>query len=146
MRLVADIHLIGSEDDDQLDRWLDLDKVIDDSASVRWCGGKVPLAASASNQQVLFTPEVTNARWIIVIASDALVTVKLNATTAVAVGIEPVEAVETDPLSTYQREAQPGVYIVGPISSTTPITTLYLSNPDTVNATSARVFVVGEAT
>lgn len=146
MRLQTAIRIICSEDDDQLERELDIQRVIDDTVPTTYDRKTFNLAALASNVQYVWSTEITNARYIIVQVEEGAVSVKLNLTTNVAIGIEVNPALSPDVVSEYQKVDQPGLLFLGPIPADTPITTLYLSNLNPTPATArVKVAVLGEA-
>lgn len=146
MRFAAAIRIILSEDDDQIQRELDIDQVTDDTLPTKFKRGVLTLATSETDTQFVFTPEVTNAKYLIVHVKEGTVSVKLNADTAFALTLEPNPLVTPDPVSLYQKTAQPAVYFVGPIAADVPLNTIYLSNPSATVEARVAVAVIGEAT
>lgn len=145
-RIVAALSVKYTEDLDQLYKLADYQRVLDDSEAGRQAGGLVSLAPNASDIQVLFTPEVTNARYVLVLVRSGEANVKLNSTGAYPIPLAPLPAASAEVLSTYQKTSQPGVLFMGPLTNTTaPLTTLYLSNPSPTVAAEVTVLIVGEA-
>lgn len=137
------IQALVSEDVAQLLKLVDTRVTFDDTDAVAAANAKAGthvLAPSASDIAVDFGGGVVVAHTVLIIAYD-LVTVKLNGTGNSAVEVEPVAAVDEDPVSVYQKVEQPGVVLWRG-----NITSIHLGNPS--GSESARVFVavVGGAT
>lgn len=144
MRMVVGFRAILSEDADQLERVLDIDKVIDDTLATTWDGGVVGLAISAPATQVLF-PKVTAGKYLVLVVWAGEVAYRVNniASQPLSVAVNPATAV--DPQLPYQKNPQPGIVFMGPMSASFPLTSLYLSNPSATVAARVQLMIVGEA-
>lgn len=145
MRIVSSLQLLLTEDVDQLNRYLDSTRILDDTAPSKLAQGRVTLAPSATNIAFPFAPEVTNAKWIIVLVFSGEVHVKFNGTGNAPLPVKPLAAFSASVVSSYQKEAQPGHIVIGPLSTNSPITSIHLSNPSASVPAVAYLAVVGEA-
>lgn len=144
MRFTTRVSVILAESNDQLERYIDIDKILDDTLATEVAQGRIVLAASVTDQAFGFNG-ITNARWVVVAVSAGVVHVKLNGIGSPAIALTPLPAVSATPISEYQRTAQPGLLVIGPIPASTPITSIHLTNPSSTVTATAFVAVVGEA-
>lgn len=141
MRMVVAYKVILSEDNDQLQRDIDINQVIDDSTPSKHKGSTYDIAPGVVNQQFAATPEMTAVRYLLIQVRSGSVTIRLNDATAPAIGLAQNPPRTPDPHLPYQKHAQDGVLQIGPITSDNPITSIYVSNPGTVAARIAVSFV-----
>lgn len=142
MRLVNQLTTLFTDDPDQLQKFLDQVRTLDDNASTltTQASGVVQLAASEADTPFAFG-EVTTAKYVLVLAKQA-VNVKINGTGNAAFKVEPLVQAASNPLSTFQKSDQPGQLFIGP----TNITSLHFTEPGGTAAAEAFVLVVGEGT
>ncbi len=143
MRMQVQLRLVLSEDNDQLQRYLDLIQTVDDSLPTTQDGGIVTLAASAT-QQVLF-PKVTAGKYLVLVVLSGEVQYRVNNIGSQLLSIKPNPATTPDPILPYQKQAQPGLVFMGPIGISIPLTALWLVNPSTTVPARVLCGFVGEA-
>jgi hypothetical protein len=142
VRTFADVRVLCTFDQDQLQKAFDQHVVFDDTdpgTASQTQSGLVSLAASATSQAFDFG-SVTAADTLLVVALQE-VQVQLDSNTAPLVNVRPVPAsAAASVLSMYQQQPQPGVlFLRGRVTS------LYLSNPSVDLPAQAFVAVVGNA-
>lgn len=141
MRLQAAVEFLLSEDVDQLYQLGKQKRFVDDTGVLTSKAVRIEnLAINTNNQQVLFTPEVTNAKYVLVLVSTGEVRVRFNDLTGTLIPVKPLPAVVGNPASTYQKAEQPGRLFVGP----TLLTALYLTNPSGTVTPDVTIVIVGE--
>lgn len=143
MRLMAKLQAILSEDNDQLQRYIDINQIVDDTLPTTNDGGVIILAANTS-QQVLF-PKVTNGKYFVMIVWSGEVQYRVNNIASQLLSIKPNPATKCDPNLPYQKNAQPGLVFMGPIGVSMPLTSLFLVNPSTTTPARVQLAFVGEA-
>lgn len=143
MRFLVKLQAILSEDNDQLQRYLDFNQVVDDTLPTTQDGGVFTLAALAT-QQVLF-PKVTNGKYLAIVVWSGEAQYRVNNIGSQLLGIKPNPATTPDPNLPYQKTAQPGLVFCGPISVSAPLTALWLVNPSSTTPARVQVAIVGEA-
>lgn len=144
MRFKMLLQAVLSEDQDQLQRDLDISQVIDDTLPTTNDGGVLTLAVSAT-QQVLF-PKVTLGKYLVIVVYSGEVQYRVNNIASQLLSIKPNPATAVDPLLPYQKAAQPGLVFMGPIGSTIPLSSLWLVNPSSTTPARVQVSIIGEAT
>lgn len=146
MRFYCNVQVIVSEDGDQTNNLVpDLTTVIDDSTPTHKRVGTFDIAANAAEAQYLFSPEVTNGKYIMLLVLAGTVTIKQNLNTAPAIGLTVDPAAASDPVLPYQVTPQPGVYVIGPVTLANPLTSLWIHNTSTTLPARVSVAIVGEA-
>lgn len=146
MRVKAAVNIVISNDDDQTEKLgPDVDVVIDDSTPTHERAGILDFAANAAEIQYAFSPEVTNGKYLIVQVLSGEVQIKFNSNVGTPFNLKQNPAVAVDPIMPYQAAAQPGVLVLGPLSPTNPVTSLYLKNASTTATARIAIAVVGEA-
>lgn len=146
MRVVAAFNIVISEDNDQLQQTTPpINVIIDDTLPTGSKCATYNIAANAAEAQFLFTPEVTNGKYLFLQVLSGEITYKLNSNTAPAVGLKPNPAVTPDPILPYQVAAQPGVFFTGPLSSANPLTQLWIHNVSSSVPARISIALVGEA-
>lgn len=147
MRVKVFINVAISNDNDQLqDLAPSIDVTIDDSTPTTFKAGMLNLAGGSVEAAYLFSPEVTNGKYLIVQVYSGEVTLKLGSNTAPAIGLKPNPAVTVDPILPYQKTAQPGVFLFGPIAVANPLSALYIHNVSSTVAARVGITLAGEAT
>jgi len=144
VRLLAQLRAVLSEDDDQLQRSLDISETVDDTSVTTEDGGVVVLAPSAANQSVLF-PKVTNGKYFVMLVLSGEVQYRVNNVASQLLSIKPNPATLPDPILPYQKQAQPGLVFMGPIGVSAPLTSLFLTNPSSTVPARVKVQFIGEA-
>jgi hypothetical protein len=147
MRIKAAINVTVTEDDDQLQALGPvINYVIDDNEDTT-AGHKssvLTFDGGDAEAEYVFTPEVTNGKYLVIVVKEGAVKIRLNgAVTAFGLKVNP--AVEVDPLLPYQSDDQPGIFFLGPISATTPLTEMHLENESATEAARVIVALIGEA-
>ena len=144
MRMLLNLRAVLSEDSDQLQRDLDINQVIDDTLVTTWDGGVITVAPSQADTLVPF-PKVAAGKYLVIIVWSGEVAYRVNNIASQQLSIEVNPATTVDPLLPYQKAAQPGLVVMGPISNTHALTSLYFSNPSSTVAARVQVAIVGEA-
>lgn len=144
MRLMVTLKALLSEDSDQLQRDLDVSQVVDDTLVTSWDGGIVTLAPSVTNQSISFGG-VVNGKYLVMLVWSGEVVYRANSTGSSPISVKPNPATTPDPILPYQKQDQPGLVMIGPISAAFPLTALFLSNPSATVPTRVQVVVVGES-
>lgn len=133
-----------SEDNDQLQRDLDIIQTVDDTLVTTEDGGTFTLAPSVANQAVLF-PKVAAGKYLVILVWSGEVQYRVNNVASQILSIKPNPATAVDPIMPYQKQAQPGLVFMGPIGVSAPLTSLFLTNPSSTIAARVQVAFVGEA-
>ena len=142
MRLVNQVQILLTEDSDQLFKYIDQKRNLDDSLSttITQRTGSITLAASETDTEFDFN-DVTDAKYVYLVA-DAEVTVRINGVGAPALELKPLPAATAGTaLGDYQKVDQPARLFMGPTS----VQSLHFSNPDGSNSATVYVALVGEA-
>lgn len=140
MRLVNLLDLLLSEDADQLYKLADQKRTVDDTAVTTEKAARFTLAASAVNQELVLTPEVTNAKYVLILVEGTGITVRFESSSGTEIPISPLPAASSNPVSQTQKADAPGRLFVGP----TLLTSMFFSNPSGQTAATVTVVVVGE--
>lgn len=147
MRVKAQIKIIISEDDDQLQELgPDFDIVIDDNIATltKHKASILNLAGGSAEVAYAFAPELTNGKYLLVRVLSGAIKVKLNGA-ATPFGLTVNPAVALDPILPYQSQPQSGVIAMGPMTLATPLTSLAIQNESGTVAARVAVAIVGEA-
>jgi len=145
MRFMVTLKPLLSEDSDQLIRDLDLNQIIDDTLVTTWDGGIVTVAQSVANQAVVF-PKVAAGKYLLIIVWSGEITYRVNLNTSSPLGLKPNPATTPDPILPYQKNPQPGIVFMGPMTVIAPLTALFFSNPSSTTPARVQVAIIGEAT
>lgn len=144
MRFQIGIKPLLSEDLDQLLKDLDIVQTIDDTTVTTWDGGVITLGTSVANQPVLF-PKVALGKYLVIIVWSGEITWRANLITSSPLGLKPNPATTPDPILPYQKQAQPGIAYIGPMTVIAPLTALFISNPSSTTPARVQVAIIGEA-
>lgn len=146
MRLQTSLKVLLSEDDDQLNRYLAPIQInYDDTLVLKAKSARLSLPALTVDQPFTFTPEVTNAKYVLILVFTNVLQYRFNGIGAVQLALEPLPAASAAVVSSYQKTPQPGVLYAGPFDSSAPLTSLHLSNPHATLTVDCFVAVIGEA-
>lgn len=146
MRVVASVNIVISEDNDQTQQTSPpVEIVIDDSLPTGFKGGTYNIAGGAAQTQFLFAPEVTNGKYICIQVLSGDVSFRFNDPAAAPIGIKQNPATTPDPIMPYQVNPQPGVIFMGPGSTTSPLTSLYVHNNSSTLTARISIALLGEA-
>lgn len=143
MRLVHTLQALGTEDADQIQKFLEQKLNLDDTLVTTQSSGRRTLAAGAANTQFDFGG-VTNAKYLIVIAYDN-VQFRLNSVADTLIDVAPLPATVGGPVSNIQKADAPARIVLGPLTAANPVTALFFTNPSGLVTASYYAAVIGEA-
>ncbi len=143
MRLVHTLQALGSEDADQIQKFLEQNLNLDDTLITTQSSGRRTLAISATDSAFSFGG-VTNAKYIVIIAYDNI-QFKLNTTGDTLIDVTPLPATVASAISNIQKADAPGRVFIGPITAANPVTALFFTNPSDAVTASFYAAVIGEA-
>jgi hypothetical protein len=143
MRLVHKLQALGSEDLDQIQKFLEQEQQLDDTLVTTQQAGSRTLIANAADIAFNFGG-VTNAKYILILAYDNI-QFRLNTVGDTLMDLTPLPATVGSPITNTQKADAPGRYFLGPITAANPITALFFTNPSATVTASFFAAVIGEA-
>lgn len=143
MRLVHTLQALGTEDADQIQKFLEQKLNLDDTLITTQSSGRRTLATSATDVAFDFGG-VTNAKYLVILAYDNI-QFRLNSVADTLIDLTPLPATVGSPISNIQKADAPARFFMGPIAAATPITALFLTNPSGLETASYYAAVIGEA-
>lgn len=147
MRARIGLSMVVSYDNDQQDHAVPpVTVVTDDTADTLATAqsGSLQLAGGSGEVTIEFG-DVVNAKYLRIMVREGAVRLKINSNTATAFGLTVVPAAAVDPILPYQKAAQPGVLVIGPITAATPLTSVYVQNESNDDAAVIAFAITGEA-